>query len=101
MDVKSATYLKDHSDELLDFVNNTGKSVIITKNDEAKAVIQDYLTYEKFQQAFLLLKFIAKGEKDFREGKIISHNDVKKEMANKLKNCRKRMPEEFDLLLKN
>ncbi|UCE08283.1 MAG: type II toxin-antitoxin system Phd/YefM family antitoxin [bacterium] len=84
MDIKSASYLKNHSDELLDFVNKTRKTIIITQNDEAKAVIQDYSTYEKFQQAFLLLKFISRGEKDYREGKVIPHLKVKKQLEDKL-----------------
>ena len=85
MDIKSASYLKNHSDDLLDFVNKTRKTIIITKNDEAKAVIQDYSTYEKFQQAFLLLKFISRGETDYREGKLIPHIEVKRQMEVKLK----------------
>jgi prevent-host-death family protein len=85
MDIKSADYLKNNADELLDFVNQTRKTIIITQNDEAKAVIQDYATYENFQQAFLLLKFIARGEKDYREGKIIPHHEVKKQMEDKLR----------------
>ncbi|MBC8185415.1 type II toxin-antitoxin system Phd/YefM family antitoxin [candidate division KSB1 bacterium] len=86
MNIKSVDYLKNHSDEILDLVNENHETIIITKNDEARAVIQDISSYEKFRKAFFLLKFLARGEKDYQEGKVISHNELKKQMENKLKN---------------
>jgi len=85
MEIKSAEFLKSHSDEMLDSVNKTRKTIIITQNDEAKVVLQDFKSYQELQQAFLLLKFISKGEKDYREGQVLSHDVVKKQMSEKLK----------------
>ena len=85
MEIKSAEFLKSHSDEMLDSVNKTRKTIIITQNDEAKAVLQDFKSYQELQQALLLLKFISKGEKNYREGRVLSHDVVKKQMSEKLK----------------
>ena len=86
--IRSSEFLKNHSDELLDFVNKTRKTIVITKNDKAKAVIQDIASYEELRKAFLLLKFISQGERDFREGKVVSHEEVKNQMNEKIKNLR-------------
>lgn len=85
MEIKSAEFLKSHSDEMLKSVNKTRKTIIITQNDEAKAVLQDFKSYQELQNALLLLKFISKGEKDYREGKLLSHEVVKTQMTKKLK----------------
>ncbi len=77
MNIKSIDYLKNHFDEILDLVNENQETIIITKNDEAIAVIQDFSSYEKFSKAFFLMKFLARGEKDYQEGKIISHKELK------------------------
>lgn len=86
MNIKSVDYLKTHSDEILDLVNKNQETIIITKNDEAKAVIQDISSYEEFQKAFFLLKFLSRGEKDYQEGRVISHKELKKQMDEKVKN---------------
>lgn len=86
MNIKSVDYLKTHSDEILDLVNKNQETIIITKNDEAKAVIQDISSYEEFRKAFFLLKLLSRGEKDYQEGRVISHKELKKQMDDKLKN---------------
>jgi len=86
MNIKSINYLKTHSDEILEYVNKNQEAIIITKNDEARAVTQDITSYEEFRNAFFLLKFISKGEKDYQEGRLISHKELKNQMKAKLKN---------------
>ena len=84
MEVKSAEYLAKHSDELLDNLSKSGTRVLITKDDEAKAVILNYSSYQEINKAFNLLKLLEKSELDYREGRVISHEELKKQMNEKL-----------------
>jgi len=84
MEIKSAKYLAEHSDELLDILAKNGGSVLITKNDEARAVILSYSLYQEMKKTFNLLKFLEKSEVDLRTGKIIAHDELKKQMGTRI-----------------
>ncbi len=45
--------------------------MIITQNGEATAVIQDIASYEQTQETLALLKILALGEQQVREGKTV------------------------------
>jgi prevent-host-death family protein len=63
-DVKPVTYLKNHASQLVRDVSEKGRTVTITQNGEAKAVLMDVGTYDRWKQAALLMKLIAQGEAD-------------------------------------
>jgi PHD/YefM family antitoxin component YafN of YafNO toxin-antitoxin module len=76
-DIKPVSYVKDHSIEILDYVENSRSPVIITRDGEAKAVIIDIVSYQKTLNAINLAKLLSFGEKDIKNGSIISHEDAK------------------------
>ena len=55
-DVKPITYLKNHTADLVRDVADEGRTVMITQNGEAKVVIMDVETYDRWQSAMTLLK---------------------------------------------
>jgi len=57
--VKPISYLKTHASEILRDVSNNKKTMIITQNGEAKAVLQDVKVYEEIQESIALLKILA------------------------------------------
>lgn len=57
--VKPISYLKAHASEILRDVSNNKKTMIITQNGEAKAVLQDIKVYEEMQESIALLKILA------------------------------------------
>ena len=57
--VKPISYLKTHASEILRDVSNNKKTMIITQNGEAKAVLQDVKVYEELQESIALLKILA------------------------------------------
>ena len=63
-DIKPVTYLKNNASKLIRSVSLRGRTVTITQNGEAKAVLMDVATYDRFKQAVILMKLIAKGEAD-------------------------------------
>jgi PHD/YefM family antitoxin component YafN of YafNO toxin-antitoxin module len=50
--------------------------MIITQNGEAKAVIQDIVSYEKTQETLALLKLLALGQKDVEAGRTAPLDEV-------------------------
>ena len=53
-------------------------SYCYTKDGEAKAVIIDIESYQKTINAINLAKLLSLGEKDIKNGDLISHEDAKK-----------------------
>ena len=52
--------------------------MVITKNGEAKAVIIDIESYQKTINAINLAKLLSFGEKDIKNGNLITHEKAKK-----------------------
>ena len=57
-DIKPISYLKAKTADVINNVNDNRRSIIITQNGEAKAVIQDIKSYENLQNSLNLLKLI-------------------------------------------
>ena len=70
--VKPITYLKNHTKELVQDVSDEGKTVMITQNGEAKVVVMDVETYNRWRDAMALLKMLAQSEGDVAKGRVIS-----------------------------
>ena len=84
-DIKPVTYLKSRASDLLKQINETHRPVIITQNGEPRAILQDPKSYEDMRNAIGLLKLIAQGEEDIRDGKSKSQEEVFKDIDNLLK----------------
>jgi len=65
-DIKPISYLKSWTAELLAQINETHRPVIITKNGEPWAVIQDTESYEKMMYSLNLMKILFHAEKDIQ-----------------------------------
>jgi prevent-host-death family protein len=75
-DIKPVTYLKSRASDLLKQINETHRPVVITQNGKPRAVLQDPESYENMRNAIGLLKLISLGEKDIKEGKSKSQDEV-------------------------
>jgi prevent-host-death family protein len=84
-DIKPITYLKSRASDLLRQINETHRPVVITQNGEPRAVLQDPESYENMRNAIGLLKLISLGEKDVKEGKSKSQEEVFANIENILK----------------
>ncbi len=84
-DIKPVTYLKSRASDLLRQINETHRPVVITQNGEPRAVLQDPESYENMRNAIGLLKLISLGEKDIKEGKSKSQEEVFATIENILK----------------
>ncbi|MCL2186669.1 MAG: type II toxin-antitoxin system Phd/YefM family antitoxin [Treponema sp.] len=77
-DLKSISYVKAHTTEIVKYVGDSKSTVVITQNGEAKAVIIDIDSYQKTINAINLAKLLSFAEKDIKEGKTITHDNAKK-----------------------
>ncbi|MCX5902654.1 MAG: type II toxin-antitoxin system Phd/YefM family antitoxin [Proteobacteria bacterium] len=84
-DIKPVTYLKANAADLLKQINETHRPVIITQNGEPRAVLQDPESYENMRNAIGILKLVSQGERDVRNGRVKSQEDVFKDIENSLK----------------
>ncbi|MGI8905371.1 MAG: type II toxin-antitoxin system Phd/YefM family antitoxin [Candidatus Sumerlaeaceae bacterium] len=84
-DIRTSSYLKLKTSELLNQVSKTRRPVVITENGKPKAVIQDAETYEQMNTAVALLKLIAHSEAQIAQGKVLSQDQVFKRLRKKLR----------------
>ena len=75
-DIKPITYLKNRAADVLKYINETHRPMIITQNGEARAVIQDPQSYEDMKNAISLLKLLSFAEKDIQNGNVYDEEDV-------------------------
>ncbi|MBU1994985.1 type II toxin-antitoxin system Phd/YefM family antitoxin, partial [bacterium] len=75
-DIKPVTYLKSKAADVLKYINETHRPMIITQNGEAKAVIQDPKSYEDMKNALTIMKLLSFAEEDIRSGNLQTEEDV-------------------------
>jgi prevent-host-death family protein len=76
-DIKPVSYVKAHTAEVLEQLQVKNSPVIITQNGEAKAVLMDVHQYQDIINAMNLLRIVAIGENDIRQGRTYTHDEVK------------------------
>jgi prevent-host-death family protein len=78
--VKPVTYMKTKAAELLRLVDASRRPVVITQSGQPKGVLMDFESYQELRQAALLLRLIAQGEADARDGRTEPQDLVFKEL---------------------
>lgn len=68
--VKPISYFKAHASEILKDVSSNQKTMLITQNGEAKAVLQDVRVYEQTQESLALLKLLSLSKKNMEKGNL-------------------------------
>lgn len=74
--VKPISYLKANAAEVLAQLAAQRQPLVITQNGEAKAALQDVVSFEQTQETFAVLKILALGNLDLAAGKVKSASDV-------------------------
>jgi len=80
-DIKSISYVKTHTAEIMKQVEEKHTPMVITQNGEAKAVLMDVKQYQNIINAINLMKILSIGENDLKNGRIYTHE----ELQNKIK----------------
>lgn len=83
-DIKPISYLKAKTADVIKGVNENQRTVIITQNGEAKAVVQDIKSYEDLQNSLNLLKLIVQGENDIENDNVVGQEKMFDDLEQKL-----------------
>ena len=82
--IKPISYLKSKTADVINSVNESKQSIIITQNGEAKAVIQDIKSYENLRNSLSLLKLIVQSEEDIRNNNVTPQKEMFEHLEKKL-----------------
>ena len=88
--IKPISYFKANAAEIIQELAEVGEPMIITQNGEAKAVIQDIVSYEQTQETLALLKILALAERNIEEGRYRPAKEVFRDLRKRLKAAKSR-----------
>ena len=74
--IKPITYLKNRTADLVSQVAESGKTVVITQNGEAKVAVMDVQIYDTWRKAIALLKLAAHAESDAESGHTLTQKQA-------------------------
>ena len=74
--IKPISFLKANAAEVLEELQTQRQPLVITQNGEAKAVLQDVVSYEETQETLALLKILVLGNQQATQGKVKPLADV-------------------------
>ena len=86
--IKPISYLKANAAKVVRGLAESGEPMIITQNGEATAVIQDITSYEQTQETLAMLKILALGEQQVKEGKTVSASDAMRRFRERIRRTR-------------
>ena len=82
--IKPISFLKTHASAILRDISNNHKTMVITQNGEAKAVLQDIHVYEQTQDSLALLKMLTISKKKMEDGKFKSMEQSFHDIRNRI-----------------
>ena len=74
--IKPISYLKANAAAVIRQLAVRREPLVITRNGEATAVIQDVASFEETQETMALLKILALGNRQIEAGKSVSARDA-------------------------
>ena len=83
-DIKPISYLKAKTANVINDVNENQRTIVITQNGEAKAVVQDIKSYENLQNSLNLLKLIVQSENDIENNRVVEQEEMFNTLEQKL-----------------
>jgi len=79
-DIRSVSYVKAHTAEIMKQVGEKNNPMVITQNGEARAVLMDVKQYQNIINAMNLMKILSIGENDLKNGRVYSHGELQRKM---------------------
>lgn len=88
MDIRTAvrpvSQVRSNAAALIREINETRQPIVITQNDEAKAVLVDPLSYQEMVDALAILKLISQSERLIELDDVKTHEEVMGELRRRL-----------------
>ena len=79
-DIKSISYVKSHTAEVMKQIGKKNNPMIITQNGEAKAVLMDVKQYQNIIDSINLVKILSIGESDIKNGRLYTHEELQRKI---------------------
>jgi prevent-host-death family protein len=83
-DLKPVSYFKNNMAAILQALNESQGTMIITQNGEAKAAIMDIQAYEALQETLAMLEMVAQGNKSKVAGRYRPAGQVLKDFEKRI-----------------
>ena len=88
-DIKPISYVKSHAAEIIKYINEKHRPIIITQNGEAKGVFIDSESYQNMKDTMNLMKLIILAENEYADKKITSQDEVFTKLDKKFERLKK------------
>lgn len=75
------TEVKRHATEILAKLKVHREPIVITEHGRSSAVLIDVESFDKLQHRLAILEGIARGERAFAEGRVVSHEHAKRRLG--------------------
>ena len=85
MTLTPVTDVKRRATAIIAALRRRRGAVVITERGRSAAVLIDVATFEDMQRRLALLEGLARGERAWAEGRVVSHAQAKKRLARWLK----------------
>lgn len=82
--VVSLSEFKAKAAQMLEEIKSSGRDIVLTQNGAATAVVQDYESYQRFQEALAMMKLMVQGEADVTAGRATPQDRVFSELKKAL-----------------
>ena len=79
--VRPVTEVKRRATEIIGQLRKDRVPVLITQHGRSAAVLLDTATYAELLGRLAILEGIARGERAYAEGRVVSHRDAKKRLG--------------------
>ncbi len=79
--IKPVTEIKRHATEIIAQLKSDRTPVLITEHGRSAAVLLDVESYQELLRRLEILEGIARGERAFSEGRVVSHEEAKKRLG--------------------
>lgn len=81
MPTKPVTEVKRHATEIIANLQRSREPLVITEHGRSAAVLVDVETFDSMHSRLALLEGIARGERAFSEGRVVSHEQAKRRLG--------------------
>ncbi|MFW5710030.1 MAG: type II toxin-antitoxin system Phd/YefM family antitoxin [Bacteroidota bacterium] len=88
-DIKPISYIKSHAADILKYINENHRPVIITQNGEAKGVFIDTDSYQNMKDTMALMKMLLMAENQVAQGKTVDQDEMFTRFDKKFKDLMK------------
>ncbi len=82
--VVSLSEFKAKAAQMLEAMRTTNHDIVLTQNGAATAVVQDYESHRRLQEALLMMKLMVQGEADASAGRATAQDRVFADLRKRL-----------------